>query len=145
MKKKTTLIVLFLSLAFISEFRAQAGIDTITKTFFQTFETDPIKAIDDAFLTNTWMEQNVEGVESVKNKFKDILPLIGEYRGFELINEKSIGECLKLKSFMVRYDRQPVRFTFVFYKPGKSWKVQNLKWDVSLDDEIEASASMEKN
>jgi len=67
------------------------------------------------------------------------LPLVGNYQGYELINEKKTGENLKLLSYMVRFDRQPFRFTFIFYKPDTIWQVQNLKFDDKLDDELEKS------
>lgn len=59
--------------------------------------------------------------------------------------ERNIGNNLKLISYMLRYDRQPMRFTFVLYKPKNKWQVQNLNWDVDLDDEIEESANQNRN
>lgn len=100
--------------------------------------------MDYAFSTNKWMERNKDGIESVKTKFKDIVPLIGQYYGFELITEKNIGDNLKLQSYVARYDRQPVRFTFILYKPNDKWQVQNLNWDVNVDDEIEESAKQNR-
>ena len=104
-----------------------------------------MKAMDYAFSTNKWMERNIDGVENLKNKFKDLLPLIGEYYGHQMITQKKIGEDFKLVSYILKYDRQPVRFTFVLYKPNNKWQLQNLNWDVDLDDEIVESAQQNRN
>jgi hypothetical protein len=144
-KKITLLLLIIISVTFITELNAQSSEKEITTEFFRVFENEPMKAMDYAFSTNKWMERNIDGIESLKTKFKDLLPLVGDYYGYELITEKSIGKNLKLISYMLKYDRQPVRFTFVFYKPNEVWQVQNLNWDVSLDEELEESAKQNRN
>ncbi|OEI78754.1 hypothetical protein [Formosa algae] len=139
------IILLLISMIFITQLKAQSSEKEITTEFLRIFETEPMKAMDYAFSTNTWMERNIDGIESLKTKFKDILPLIGDYYGYEVITEKSVGNNLKLISFMLKYDRQPVRFTFVLYKPNDKWQVQNLNWDVDIDDELEESAKLNHN
>ncbi len=146
MKKKSIILLLIVtSMTSIQNINAQSSEKEIVTEFFRQFNDEPMKAIDYAFSTNKWMERNVDGVESLKTKFKDILPLIGDYYGYELITEKSIGENLKLLSYLLKYDRQPLRFTFVLYRPNKVWQLQNLNWDVNLDDELEESAKQNRN
>ena len=95
--KRYFLILVVLSLGTASSsLTAQNSAKEIPVEFFKIFKTDPIKAMDYAFSTNEWMKRNQDGVESVKSKFKDILPLIGDYYGYELITEKSIGENLSI-------------------------------------------------
>ncbi|WP_435416611.1 hypothetical protein [Polaribacter aestuariivivens] len=144
-KKITLLLLIIISVTSITELSAQSSEKEITTEFFRVFETEPMKAMDFAFSTNKWMERNIDGVESLKTKFKDILPLIGDYYGYEMITEKSAGNNLKLISYMLKYDRQPVRFTFVLYKPNNKWQVQNLNWDLDIDDELEESAKLNQN
>ncbi|MGB1268193.1 MAG: hypothetical protein ACPG45_00480 [Flavobacteriaceae bacterium] len=144
-KTHPLLLVLIISLTFITKLNAQSSEKDITTEFFRIFENEPMKAMDYAFSTNKWMERNIDGIESLKTKFKDLLPLVGNYYNYELITEKSVGKNLKLISYMLKYDRQPVRLTFVMYKPNDLWQVQNLNWDVSLDDELEESAKQNRN
>lgn len=47
-----------------------------------------------------------------------------------------------LQSYLLRYDRQLIRFTFQFYKPDKEWMLYSLSFDVTLDDEVEEAAKM---
>jgi hypothetical protein len=41
---------------------------------------------------------------------------------------------------MVRYDRQPVRFSILFYKPNNQWGLQNFSYDDNLDEELKESS-----
>lgn len=146
MKNILALLVFTLLIGtFLTDLKAQTSEKDITSEFFRVFENEPLKAMDYAFSTNSWMERNIDGIESLKTKFNDLLPLIGDYYGYEIITEKNVGENLKLISYMLKYDRQPVRFTFVMYKPNEKWQVQNLKFDVDIDNEIEESANQNRN
>lgn len=129
----------------LTELNAQNSEKKILTEFFSIFETSPMKAFDYAFSTNKWLEQNVEGIEAVKSKFKELLPMIGDYYGYEIIAQKNAGINLKLVSCLLRYDRQPVRFIFLFYKPKDKWQVQNFNWDIDVDDDLKEAASQNRN
>ncbi len=47
-----------------------------------------------------------------------------------------------LKSFLVKYARQPLRFTFILYKPNDKWVIQNFSWDSALEDELYNASSL---
>ena len=130
-----TLVAIFILT--ISPVHAQKSEKEIVTEFFKIFKDSPGEAMDYAFSTNPWMKRNKDATDNIKNQFNTVLPLVGNYQGYELINEKKTGESLKLLSYMVKFDRQPFRFTFIFYKPNAKWQVQNLKYDDKLDDELE--------
>ena len=139
-KLLTFLIVIILSTNIL---KAQSTTEEITTEFFKTYEKSPQKAVDYVFGTNKWMiDRNKDGIENVKSQLTNFLGLVGEYYGYEKITEKSVGKSFKLVSYMIKYDRQPMRFTFVFYKPNDKWQVQNFKFDDSLDDELEESGKV---
>lgn len=138
MKKRYSLITLVaIFILSISSVHAQKSEKEIITEFFKIFKNSPGEAMDYAFSTNPWMKRNKDATDNIKNQFNTVLPLVGNYQGYELINEKTTGKSLKLLSYMVRFDRQPFRFTFIFYKPDAIWQVQNLKYDDNLDDELE--------
>ena len=56
----------------LAELKAQSSVQEITTEFFRVFENEPMKAMDYAFSTNKWMSRNIDGIESLKTKFKDI-------------------------------------------------------------------------
>ena len=139
-KLLTFLIVIILSTNIL---KAQSTTEEITTQFFKTYEKSPQKAVDYVFGTNKWMiDRNKDGIENVKSQLTNFLGLVGEYYGFEKITEKSVGKSFKLVSYMIKYDRQPMRFTFVFYRPNDKWQVQNFKFDDSLDNELEESGKV---
>lgn len=122
---------------------AQSTTEEITTKFFSTYAESPQEAVDYVFSTNKWMiDRNKDGIENVKNQLTNFLGLVGDYYGYEKITEKSVGKSYKLESYMIKYDRQPVRFTFVFYKPKDKWQVQNFQYDDKLDDELEESGKV---
>ncbi len=136
----TYLLLVFLS---TSTLKAQSTTEEIAERFFKTYAKSPLKAIDYAFESNKWMvDRNKDGVENIKTQLNSFLGLVGDYYGYEKITEKSVGESYKLVSYMLRYDRQPIRFTFVFYKPKDKWQVQNFQYDDNLDDELEESGKV---
>ncbi|REG86027.1 hypothetical protein [Winogradskyella sediminis] len=136
----TLLIVTVLSTNIL---KAQTTTEEITTEFFKTYEKSPQKAVDYVFETNKWMiDRNKDRIENVKTQLTSFLGLVGDYYGYEKVTEKSVGESYKLVSYMIKYDRQPVRFTFVFYKPKDKWQVQNFQYDDNLDDELEESGKV---
>ena len=120
---------------------AQSDSEKIPDEFFRIFESSPMDASDFAFGTNKWMERNVDGIESVKTKYKDLIPLLGAYYGYEKIGDARIADGLIMNTYMVKYDRQPMRFDFILYRPKDVWQLQNLEfsdnWEEALEEIIQ--------
>lgn len=116
--------------------------EKITLNFFKTFKTNPVKAYDDLFANSRWVQKS--DIETIKIKLKDFLSDLGEYNGYEQITTKRTGESYMLKSFLIRYDRQPIRFTFILYKPSADWKIQNFSYDTNLSEELEQAAKIDR-
>lgn len=110
--KLSLLIIVAALLCGIEPLYAQNTETEITVKFFELYKRDPVKAVDYAFSTNKWMERNKDGVDNLKNQLTNTLGLIGDYYGYELITEERVGDNLKYVSYLLRYDRQPLRFTF---------------------------------
>lgn len=141
-RKIKILTLLIVSVLSTNILKAQTNTNEITAQFFKTYENSPQEAVDYIFGTNKWMDRNKDAIQNVKTQLSSFLGLVGDYYGYEKITEKSIGDSYKLVSYMVKYDRQPIRFTFVFYKPKEKWQVQNFQFDDSLDEELEESGKV---
>jgi len=140
-RKQLKIIMGLILLTCSSKVFAQTGSDSIVDTFFQKYELEgPTKSLDYLFSLNPWMKTNKEQISSVQNALNASIKLIGSYSGYELITKKSIGQNFVLYSYMIRYSRQPIRFTLIFYRPNKEWVFYNFKFDDSLSSELEEAA-----
>ena len=134
------LMLIILLLAAPAVFGQLETTEKITETFFKTYKQNPTKAYGDLFADNKWMKDKQSDIETVKIKLNDFLSGIGEYYGYEPITEKNAGESYILKSFLVKYERQPLRFTFLLYRPRDKWQIQNFTYDTEIEDELAEAA-----
>lgn len=139
---KTFIALILFSFSFIGF--AQSTPKDIVSKFFTEYKTDGAsKALDNLYSNNEWM---IRATDAITNLKQQLLTLnedyVGKYYGYELIVEKRLSDSFILMSYLVKYDRQPIRFTFQFYKPDNEWRTHSFKYDGSLDDEIEESAKV---
>lgn|SRR5690554_6722642 len=122
---------------------AQSSPQAMVNAFYATYQKDAGKAVRDLYATNKWtslIQEDVDKIVRTVNGFT--LSYMGEYYGYELITSKKFSESFILYSYMTKYDRQPIRFIFKFYKPKDKWLLYSFALDDDLDDEIEESAKL---
>ena len=130
--------ILLLSLTFLTTTAfSQNSTEELTSKFIKMYEKDTDSAFDYIFGTNKWMGENKDGTEKVKFQLREYANLMGEYIGFEKLTEKSLGESLKVSVYLVKYERQPLRLIFKYYKAKNEWMLYNLKFDENIDDELD--------
>ena len=121
----------------------QSTPDELIKNFFTTYSKNPGKAVEDIYTTNPWSVRIKDGIENIKKEVNGYnVDYVGKYYGYELITKKQFSESFVLYSYMVKYDRQPMRFVFKLYKPDDKWTLYSFKIDTNLDAEIEESAKL---
>jgi hypothetical protein len=140
--QRLTFLLIYCLLSIVS--LAQSTNEDITSSFFKDYEKDPLNAYMHVFSQNKWIAEKKSALETNRIKLKDLLDQLGDYDGYELITEKRAGESYILKSFLLKYDRQPVRFTFILYRPKKSWVLQNLSFDTDIDTELSEAAKVDR-
>ena len=59
----------------------------------------------------------------------------GVYYGHEKIMERNVGFSLKLVSFLMKYEMNPVRLSVVFHKPKDKWLLLEFNFDSNLINE----------
>lgn len=97
------------------------------------------EAFDMLFSTNKYFTGD-SVIVGLKIQLKNAISQLGDYHGYECVTTRHFGADYVLYSYIVKYERQPLRFTFVFYRPNNSWQIQNFKFDVNFDEELERSA-----
>jgi hypothetical protein len=135
------IIPFVLSFIFSLHIAAQNAPDSMINRFFSRYQEKHNEAVYDIFSSNPW--KSSDEVYSVKTKLANMVVPIGKYIDYELITKKSVGSHFILYSYMVRYDREPLRFSFLFYQTKDKWILYDLKFDDYLDKELEKAAAAE--
>lgn len=138
-------VLLTISLCFFTlELSAQQSPEEHVFQFFKTFKTEGYSAaIDHLYAANDWIDGSGEAVVNLKRKLAGITQdFVGHFNGYELITSRMVGKSLLLKSYMVRYDRQPIRFQFIFYKPKEEWVIHSFQYDGNLSNELEEATQL---
>ncbi|AEH02176.1 hypothetical protein [Lacinutrix sp. 5H-3-7-4] len=137
--------LLFTTLLFITFFSfSQSAPKESAELFFKEFkEKGSSTAIDNLYKPNKWISKNSDAIIQLKSQIAGLNEdFVGKLYGHELMFEKKLADSYILLSYMVKYDRQPIRFTFQFYKPNDEWVIYSFKYDGNIDEEVEESAKL---
>lgn len=104
----------------------------LTDKFFETFSKSPDSAIDWAFAP-TCMSKMQNRIKALKAQTADFIKTYGWYIGNEQVSEKAEGNSVKITTFIVKYDCQPIEIKFVLYKAKDDWTIADLFIFTSLD------------
>ena len=136
MKKIGLIIVLFGVLFFnTGKIFAQSTPEDINGKFFTILKD---KGIDNAFeyLNSSMLsiETNQDLVNQNKNGLIELTKSLGNYYGYEQLTKDKTGESYIKYSFLLKYEKSPVKFTMTYYKPNDTWKVYEISYNKQLDD-----------
>lgn len=139
MKKLLVILLIFSA----GNLFAQSTPQDLLDKFFITYEKDAGKAIRDLYATNKWTERIKDDIDRIVQTLDGFTEsYMGKYYGYEIITTKQFSESFTLYSYLVKYDRQPIRFIFKFYKPNDQWVLYSYALDDDLDDEIQEAAKL---
>ncbi|MDB5256764.1 MAG: hypothetical protein JWM14_1459 [Chitinophagaceae bacterium] len=141
--KLTKLFLGLLLIGTLNTANAQTPEEVMDK-FFKTYQKNkPVDAIEELYSHNPWLARKNDDVEKLKTQFRDLQTLVGEYNGHELLYSRNVKDCFMLTTYLVKYDRQPVRFNFQFYKAKDQWILFSFSYDDSFDDDLESAIKSE--
>jgi hypothetical protein len=144
---KKILLTLCPLLLFICTTKAQAQEQNpadISKKFFEIYAAKPLDAIDYLFADVKKIKQVSDDITAIKKNLKMTIDQDGANNGYELITEKNVGANLRLQSYMVKYDKQPVRFIFIYYRPKDVWKIYTFQFNTNMDEELTSAAGIDQ-
>ncbi|MEQ8581039.1 MAG: hypothetical protein RIC30_05030 [Marinoscillum sp.] len=138
-----TLTILLVGLNSLNSFAQDNGQKLIDE-FFSRYENEGVEvAVDELYKTNPWTTRIQDAINNVKTQLARYNEeLVGKYYGYEPIVTKQLGNSYVLHSYLVKFDRQPLRFTFQLYKPDKEWRLASFAFDDSYNDELEEAAKV---
>jgi hypothetical protein len=121
---------------------APKSVPAIIDAFFKKYKDKGADtAIDYLFGTNKLLA-NLPQLAVLKAKLDSLPQSAGKYVGHELIVQKSASPSLFFYSYLVKFENQPYRFTFMFYKPQNDWELYRFKYDDQIDSELEEAGKI---
>ena len=135
---KTTvclLLILGSNLSAFGQLTAQSLIDK----FFDNYENKGAKiAVEELYETNVWTSRIQDKVDDIKNKLSNFNEeLVGKYHGYVFLDKIEAADCFTIQTYLLKFDRQPLRLTFKLYKPYDKWILYSFSFDDSLDEDLE--------
>ncbi len=130
MNNKSFLIVLLLSMVFTCSYSivsAQNTPEEMSDKFFKLYVEKGVDAsVDYLMSTNKWLKKDSTRIISIKMQLKKGAAIMGQFYGYELIDKRNYSESLITYDYMMKYDMQPIKITFFYYKPKDVWQIQTF-------------------
>jgi hypothetical protein len=112
------------------------------EVFFKKYQEEGTnKAIDYIFSSNKLLA-SPDQLNGLKNKLDSTRRFLGNYTGKVLITEKDASSDLVLLTYLVKHEKQPIRFSFIFYKPTTEWVLFKFQYDDQIISELEDSGKI---
>lgn len=111
----------------------------LTRDFFNKYKTEGADKSLDYIFSST---KSVSGIENLKVKLDSVRLQIGEFTGYSQVAQKSVGDGMVLLSYLVKHKNDPLRFTFIYYKPEDHWVLYKFYFDTDLVEELEYSGKL---
>lgn len=122
---------------------AQTTPQEITRKFFELYKKgDTDQSLDFLFSNAPYANEIADGIEDVKRQLKKQTAQMGKYYGAELLTTRTAGPNVIMFTYLVRYDKQPLTFNIMYYKPDNKWQMQSFKYDSSISDELEEASKI---
>lgn len=109
----------------------------ITAEFFKKYKRDTNDAFHFIFETKEWIADDKEEIENIKKKILEYKTTLGDFIGFEKLINKPIGESVEVFVYLVKYERQPLKFIFKYYLSNNKWMLYKFEIDESIDQDLD--------
>lgn len=116
---------------------AEKSPENLVNTFFELYRSrGPVTAVDYIFANNPYIFEKQESIQSLKTKISNLEKMLGKERGSFMVQNQDFEGTIRVITYIVKFDRQPLRFSFVFYKPADRWLTYQFNFDDAIDDSI---------
>ncbi len=135
--KNTSLAFLLIFVATCCTSKSDGNPETqkLVDEFFKSYKSNGHKEAITTFLAkNKWVTST--DANDVATQINDMVAQVGAYYGEEQISVTTYGTRIIQYIYIARYERQPLKYTFRFYKPEKNWQVQSFNYEVDFTPEL---------
>jgi hypothetical protein len=98
------------------------------------------QAVDFIYSDNPWIAKKYEDIQAVKDQFIGLPGLVGKYQNHTILIKEMVVNRYVFLHYFVAFERQPVSFTFEFYKPNDKWMIYSFSFADDVDTWIEERA-----
>ena len=100
--------------------------------FFELYSDEKISdAVDSIYASNKYVSSIPDQVKQIKTQLSSLDDLVSDYK---------VGELFVHVTYLVTYDRQPIRFEFQFFKVKEGWRIYSMSFDDNIDEDIKELA-----
>jgi hypothetical protein len=85
---------------------------------------------------------NVEKHESVAVPLERVQDAFGAFRQFDPLVDKTLGDSVGYVYGLAIYEREPIRYEFIFYKDGPDWRLLHIDFNLNYIPEIRELAGV---
>jgi len=83
-------------------------------------------------------ENEIDQFESMTLKqFNLIDSRFGEVIGANFLRQKTVGDFLIYRTYVIRYDKHALRLMFYYYRNNNGWVINSFKWDDKITELID--------
>ncbi len=141
MKKSLFTIMLLGSLTAVAQTKDDG--QELIKTFFDLYKTKGYEAaVRYSWSTNKWIPTAPEEMNNIILALGKEVDQMGDFIGQEELKSKKVGSRFRIVSYLVYYQRDPIRFTFELYKNNTGWEISDFVFDTQFEEEIEISIKL---
>ena len=119
-------IVLLVNLLWIPEISAQESPKSIAEKFFFYLKDDNFQQALESLPVSSRIKNDTAFSENLLKKLIANRNSLGEYCGFELIEQNEVSESYIIVEYLVKYMDAPRHIRFIFYKPKNIWQVNQV-------------------
>ena len=97
-------------------------------------------AVDSIYASNKYVSSIPDQVKQIKTQLSSLDDLVGEINFINKVSDYKVGELFVHVTYLVTYDRQPIRFEFQFFKVKEGWRIYSMSFDDNIDEDIKELA-----
>ena len=98
------------------------------ESFLGGMRDGKIEAAYDALLAGSPIPEQTQQYQLLKGQTQSQLQLFGKALDYEFIQQKEVGKSVLILKYILRYEKDAVTWTLVFYRPKDQWVVTALSY-----------------
>ena len=102
--------------------------------FFKTLKSGDYPTAFEGFLAGSRLGLQKQKMSTIISHTEEAFGIYGKLNDYEIYDNYSIGSNVLVLTYLSRHDIQPLRWRFIYYRPDKTWQLNNLGFDDFLLD-----------